>query len=64
MSSKKVAHGRDLFIIDNSISGWAGHRYLEEWAEIARAFNIATGHFEIGSLLSLDGKLQTPGSES
>ncbi|MCH7938339.1 MAG: hypothetical protein IID13_01170 [Candidatus Marinimicrobia bacterium] len=33
MSSKKVAHGRDLFIIDNSISGWTGRRYLEEWAE-------------------------------
>ena len=24
--------GRGLFIVDNSISGWTGLRYLEEWA--------------------------------
>jgi superfamily II DNA or RNA helicase len=46
--------GRDLFIVDNSISGWTGLRYLEEWCGIARAFDIATGYFEIGALLALD----------
>ena len=46
--------GRDLFIVDNSISGWTGRRYLEEWCGIARAFDIATGYFEIGALLALD----------
>jgi hypothetical protein len=46
--------GRDLFIVDNSVSGWTGLRYLEEWSSIARAFDIATGYFEIGSLLALD----------
>jgi superfamily II DNA or RNA helicase len=50
--------GRDLFIVDNSISGWTALRYLEEWASIAKAFDIATGCFEIGSLLALDGKWQ------
>src|SRR5437867_11168679 len=50
--------GRDLFIVDNSVSGWTGIRYLEEWATIAKAFDIATGFFEIGSLLALDGKWQ------
>lgn len=50
--------GRDLFIVDNSISGWTGLRYLEEWTGIAKSFDIATGYFEIGSLLALDGKWQ------
>ena len=51
--------GGNLFIVDNSISGWTGLRYLEEWCEIAKSFDIATGFFEIGSLLALDGKWQS-----
>ena len=51
--------GRDLFIVDNSVSGWTGLRYLEEWASIAKTFDIATGYFEIGALLALDGKWQS-----
>ena len=50
--------GRDLFIVDNSVSGWTGLRYLEEWCGIAKSFDIATGYFEIGGLLALDGKWQ------
>ena len=50
--------GRELFIVDNSVSGWTGLRYLEEWSGIANAFDIATGYFEIGALLTLDGKWQ------
>ena len=50
--------GRELFIVDNSVSGWTGLRYLEEWSSIAKTFDIATGYFEIGSLLTLDGKWQ------
>lgn len=50
--------GSGLFIVDNSVSGWTGLRYLEEWCGIARAFDIATGYFEIGALLALDGKWQ------
>jgi hypothetical protein len=55
----QVARGRDLFIVDNSVSGWTGLRYLEEWTRIAKAFDIATGSFEIGALLALDGKWQS-----
>lgn len=50
--------GGDLFIVDNSISGWTGLRYLQEWTELAKSFDIATGFFEIGSLLALDGRWQ------
>lgn len=49
---------RDLFIVDNSVSGWTSLRYLEEWTRIARAFDIATGYFEIGALLALEGRWQ------
>ena len=50
--------GRELFIVDNSVSGWTGLRYLEEWTDIAKSFDIATGYFDIGALLALDGKWQ------
>jgi len=52
--------GRDLFIVDNSVSGWTGVRYLEEWSGIAKSFDIATGFFEIGALLALDGTHRNP----
>ena len=51
--------GSSLFIVDNSVSGWTGLRYLEEWTGIAKSFDIATGYFEIGALLALDGKWQS-----
>ena len=54
----KETKGGDLFIVDNSISGWTGLRYLREWTDIAKSFDVATGYFEIGSLLELDGKWQ------
>jgi hypothetical protein len=50
--------GRELFIVDNSETEWKGLRYLQDWTEIASAFDIVTGFFEIGSLLALDGKWQ------
>jgi phosphatidylserine/phosphatidylglycerophosphate/cardiolipin synthase-like enzyme len=50
--------GGDLFIVDNSVEGWSGIRYLEEWCDLAKSFDIATGFFEVGSLLALDGKWQ------
>ncbi len=51
-------HGHELFIVDNSVEGWNGQRYLKEWCTIAKSFDIATGYFEIGSLLALDGEWQ------
>lgn len=47
-----------LFIVDNSDENWKGIRYLTDWTEIADAFDVATGFFEIGSLLALDGNWQ------
>jgi len=32
---KTSRKGGDLFIVDNSISGWTGLRYLREWTELA-----------------------------
>ena len=50
--------GGELFIVDNSDESWKGIKYLQDWTEIASAFDIATGYFEIGALLALDGKWQ------
>ena len=55
---KSDSKGGELFIVDNSISGWTGIRYLQEWADLSESFDIATGFFEIGALLELDGKWQ------
>ena len=58
MSSKDSEKKAELFIVDNSDSEWKVQKYLSEWCDISTKFDIATGHFEIGSLLSLDGKWQ------
>ena len=50
--------GGDLFIVDNSDKDWKVHRYLRDWTDLARSIDIATGYFEIGSLLALDGQWQ------
>ena len=50
--------GGDLFIVDNSLTGWTGIKYLEQWTEISTSFDIATGYFETGALLALDGHWQ------
>ena len=52
------SEGGELFIVDNSDSEWKGLKYLQDWTEIANAFDIASGFFEIGSLLALDGRWQ------
>ncbi len=48
----------DLFIVDNSDKHWKAKDYLHEWADLAHAFDVATGYFEIGALLALDGQWQ------
>jgi hypothetical protein len=50
--------GGELFIVDNSDDAWKGLRYLQDWTDLASAFDIATGDFEIGALLALDGRWQ------
>ena len=53
-----VSKGREFFIVGNSVSGWTGFRYLGECSGIAKAFDIATGYFEIGAQLALDRESQ------
>jgi hypothetical protein len=48
--------GGDLFVVDNSDPGWTGLRYLQEWCDLASRLDIATGYFEVGSLLAPEGK--------
>ncbi len=50
--------GGELFIVDNSDYDWKVVRYLHDWCELSKKIDIATGYFEIGSLLSLDGEWQ------
>lgn len=47
-----------LFIVDNSPAGRNGLGYLREWSELAKSIDIASGFFEIGALLDLDGHWQ------
>ena len=56
--SETAKGGGELFIVDNSNSDWKGLRYLQEWTEVAKSFDIATGFCEIGALLALDGQWQ------
>ncbi len=56
MSEKRS--GSELLIVDNSDSDWKALDYLREWTEISRQFDIATGYFEIGSLLALENDWQ------
>jgi soluble cytochrome b562 len=58
MKSEKKLQGSDLFIVDNSDSDWKVKNYLHEWTDLAHKLDIATGYFEIGSLLALDGQWQ------
>jgi len=50
--------GSELFIVDNSNEEWKALRYLHDWCQIAKGFDIATGYFEIGSLLALNDEWQ------
>lgn len=60
---KRSSHrtGSELFIVDNSDDEWKALKYLSDWCEISRQFDIATGFFEVGSLLALNGKWQKIG---
>ncbi len=58
MDKPEERRGGDLFIVDNAEKDWKVLRYLHDWADLAHTFDIATGYFEIGSLLALDGQWQ------
>lgn len=48
----------DFFIVDNSEEHWKALQYVKEWCQISESIDIATGYFEIGALLRLDGEWQ------
>lgn len=56
--ARPEVRGQDLFIVDNSEDQWKAVRYLHDWCDIAKAMDVATGYFEIGALLALDGQWQ------
>ncbi len=56
--SSGPGRGGDLFIVDNSDELWTASRYLHDWCDLAKSLDVATGYFEIGSLLALDGQWQ------
>ena len=58
MTDKTKRQGGDIFIVDNSDNDWKAVDYLREWTSIANQFDIATGYFEIGALLALEGQWQ------
>src|ERR1700686_3680829 len=58
MPTRKSTAGSELFIVDNSDVDWKVLRYLHDWCQISKAIDIATGYFEIGSLLGLNGEWQ------
>lgn len=51
----------DFFIVDNSDAHWKALEYLRQWCGISKGLDIATGHFEVGALLALDGEWQKIG---
>ena len=55
---KSRSSGSELFIVDNSDERWKVRDYLHDWCQLSEAIDIATGYFEIGSLLALDGEWQ------
>lgn len=48
----------EQFIVDNTAEDWKALQYVREWCDISSAIDIATGHFEIGAFLALDGAWQ------
>jgi hypothetical protein len=56
--TRQSQSGSDLFIVDNSNDDWKVARYLHDWCQISKAIDIATGYFEIGSLLALKDEWQ------
>src|SRR5207302_8794690 len=58
MPNRQSKAGSELVIVENSDADWKVMRYLHEWCQISKAFDIATGYFEIGSLLGLQDEWQ------
>lgn len=58
MPRRTSKSGSELFVVDNSEDDWKALRYLKDWCGLSKAIDVATGYFEIGSLLALEGEWQ------
>ncbi len=58
MPTRESKTGSELFIVDNSDADWKVQKYLHDWCQLSGQIDIATGYFEIGSLLALEGEWQ------
>lgn len=61
MGEARARTGTELLIVDNSDDEWKVSSYLRQWSDLSKQFDIATGYFEIGGLLALDGAWQKVG---
>ena len=52
----ETSNRSELFIVDNSDEEWKVKQYLHDWCQLSQGIDVATGYFEIGSLLALDGE--------
>lgn len=48
----------EQFIVDNHDEHWNALEYVRQWCEISESIDVATGHFELGAFLALDGEWQ------
>lgn len=53
MPKRSSPTGSELFIVDNSDIEWKALKYLHDWCQLSKSIDIATGYFDIGSLLAL-----------
>ncbi|MFH1419298.1 MAG: phospholipase D-like domain-containing protein, partial [Planctomycetota bacterium] len=58
MPKRQSKTGSELFIVDNSDQEWKVLRYLHDWCQLSKRIDIATGYFDIGSLLALKDEWQ------
>ncbi len=58
MATESRKPGTELFIVDNSDQEWKVLSYLHDWCQLSQSMDIASGFFEIGALLGLDGEWQ------
>lgn len=48
----------EQFIVDNAAEEWKALQYVREWCDISSSIDIASGNFDIGAFLALDGAWQ------
>lgn len=58
MLNRTSPTGSELFIVDNSDDDWKALRYSHDWCQLSKSIDVATGYFEIGSLLALKDEWQ------